>query len=204
MISERAARLREDGLDYIARDFAVLPVNVKKQPATDLIRSTRGRISWKILRDKPADAEEFLAWDERAGGLSAIGVICGEASGGLVVVDNDEPLEDGLSLPTTATVKTARGAHRYYRAKGNVKSQDIAGMEIRSDGRYVVAPHSLHSSGACYEWVIPLDQGLENFPEDLLSGLLHHSSTRLRPSRTYTSKQAAHSGEIDLQVEKSP
>jgi hypothetical protein len=66
-------------------------------------------------------------------------------------------------LPDTPRVETPNGEHHYLAAHGAVAcsaSEIAAGLDIRGDGGYVVAPPSIHPSGRPCEWdVHPDDEG---------------------------------------------
>src|SRR3954471_2537603 len=61
------------------------------------------------------------------------------------------------SPPDTAEVKTSNGRYLYFTANSpiNCSTKRIApGIDVRGDGGYVVAPPSVHPSGAVYRWLI--------------------------------------------------
>jgi biotin operon repressor len=95
-----------------------------------------------------------------------IAVVTGED---LVVVDVDG--EDGmrsleeLRLPQTASVITGRGRHLYFQGSRATAVEVYPGIDIRGEGGYVVAPPSLHASGARYSWRQPLSEGIERLPD---------------------------------------
>jgi putative DNA primase/helicase len=91
-----------------------------------------------------------------------IGIATGAISG-IVVIDIDGPqglatLQEFVSkhgpLPHTATVRTARGWHRYFRIPAGkvIPCSTGTGLDVRGDGGYVVAPPSVHATGAVYRW----------------------------------------------------
>ena len=92
-----------------------------------------------------------------------IGVVLGDASGGLVDVDIDRasalPLAD-FFLPTTSMVfgrKSKPRSHRVFRcaqAGRNKKWQDSAGVivELRANGGQTMFPPSVHPSGEQVEF----------------------------------------------------
>jgi hypothetical protein len=96
-----------------------------------------------------------------------IGVATGRVSG-IVVVDVDGPKGEAklnsllakheVTLEAEWCVNTGRkegGRHFYfaYPSDTNVPSHKDDGLEIKSDGSYVVVPPSRHASGKIYEWV---------------------------------------------------
>jgi len=93
-----------------------------------------------------ADSEELLS--HLATG-SNYGVICGS---GLVVIDtdNEEAEKQCKSLPETFTIQTAKGYHRYYYCPEWTQTVHDEGLDIQSNGSYVVGPGSLHENGDLY------------------------------------------------------
>lgn len=90
-------------------------------------------------------------------------VLCGAASG-IVVVDLDRadaPVPG--PLPPTFTVRTGRGLHFYYVLDGtrSVRTRHGDGWDLQGDGAFVVGPGSMHRSGRTYE---PIDNGVNPAP----------------------------------------
>ena len=88
-----------------------------------------------------------------------IGIVCGAASGRLVVVDWDDLAArlqwlTEVNPPITLTVTTGSGGvHDYYRVTGKMPgNRKLVGGDLRGQGGQVVAPPSLHLSGRRYEW----------------------------------------------------
>lgn len=94
-----------------------------------------------------------------------IGIVTGRESG-LVVLDVD-PRHDGDQslmrlqrehepLPETLTSNTGGGGfHIFFRAPSKSIRNKVnvrAGLDVRGDGGYVVAPPGQHASGGSYEW----------------------------------------------------
>lgn len=86
---------------------------------------------------------------------------------GLVVLDVDGPKgEQALQqlekqhecLPATRQVITGGGGVHYYFHAGRPMKNSVrkigAGLDIRADGGYVIAPGARHASGTDYEWEI--------------------------------------------------
>lgn len=102
------------------------------------------------------------AWDDVPPDAN-VGVLTGAASGGLVVLDFDtkEAPFEVLGLrprelaARTIVVETARGWHVYLRGDDLRTRSPLPGLDIRGDGSLVVAPPSVHPSGATYRFVTP-------------------------------------------------
>lgn len=118
------------------------------------------------------------------------------AVSGLVVLDvdpghgGDESLEALLSdhgpLPPGTVVRTGSGGrHFYFGHPGGVIRNDAGrrlgpGLDIRSDGGYVIAPPSSHTSGTKYRWE-SRDRHLPNPPDWLLDRLREPLRPPARP-----------------------
>ena len=145
-------------LKYLELGFSVLPCHVDKSPAIQ---------AWKRLQVAGANKPMIEAWS-RAGLLSSVGVICGQVSGNLVVVDCDGHAAVSAfvkrfpELTDTYTVVSGsrKGAHFYLYADTcppttRVTGADFGNIEMRSNGAYVIAPPSLHPSGNQYRVSYP-------------------------------------------------
>jgi Bifunctional DNA primase/polymerase, N-terminal len=142
-------------LAHERRGWSVLPLS-GKAPNTRLIRASRGRSSWQSFREQRAGEDEIRDWFEHEPDTN-VGLICGQISGGLAVVDVDADIETA-TLPRTATVATGRGQHFYYRSSEPLRSRDFDWGELRAEGRYIVAPASRHESGCRYSWLVSPDE----------------------------------------------
>ena len=118
---------------------------------------------WDIYQKRRPTEQEILAWWKEHP-TANIGIITGLVSG-IVVLDTDgeEALEalKGRYIPTTAVSKTGKGFHYIFRHPGGHGlanwAKKIPGCDFRGDGGYIVAPPSVHPSGAVYEWVVELE-----------------------------------------------
>jgi putative DNA primase/helicase len=89
-----------------------------------------------------------------------LGIATGTGSG-LLVLDVDGPAGlasvNGRALPTTPTVATHKGRHYYYKHPPGMahttRTGLLNGVDVRGEGGYVVAPPSIHPSGAQYTWI---------------------------------------------------
>lgn len=138
---------REPWLEYYAqRGLATLPLRPREKRPLRAGWQTPSPNAWANV---PRDAN--------------VGVLCGTASGNLVVLDfdsRDGPHEAMGMRPTeiavhTLVVRTARGWHVYTRDANARTSSPWNGLDVRAEGTMVVAPPSMHPSGAMYELVNP-------------------------------------------------
>lgn len=94
------------------------------------------------------------AWlsDQILGKGYNIGVVCGDTSGGLVVLDFDDlqlyekAVKEIPALAEYPTARTKKGRHVYIRIEGGkvFKKINYKGLDILANGTYVVAPPSQH------------------------------------------------------------
>lgn len=140
MLADRDAWLRfYDGLG-----LATLPLRPRAKRPLRTGWQTPSKKSWNHA---PPDAN--------------VGILCGAASGGLVVLDFDSaggPREALGMRPEelavhTLVVKTRRGWHVYARDPNVSTCSPSPGLDIRAGGSLVVAPPSIHPSGVTYELV---------------------------------------------------
>jgi Bifunctional DNA primase/polymerase, N-terminal len=161
-----------EALRHEQRGWSVLPLS-GKEPNSRLIRHTRGSASWASFQARRAEPDEIERWFELDESTN-VGVCTGQISGGLVVIDaDDEAAAPTGAFPPTATVRTGRGRHYYLRADEPTRSHDFDWGELRSEGRYVVAPASRHESGRRYLWELePEETGLALLAGPLAETLL--------------------------------
>ena len=142
----RAGSIAAATLAYIQAGVSVLPLTGK-----------RAVISWTAYQRTRATEADARAWFQR-GLLRNVGIICGDVSDNLTVIDLD-----GLNavdafrrkfpvLMNTYTVKSGsgHGLHLYYQVDKllpTTRALAIPGggnVELRASGTYIVAPPSLH------------------------------------------------------------
>ncbi|MFK7827512.1 MAG: bifunctional DNA primase/polymerase [Oligoflexales bacterium] len=130
------------------------------------------------LKDASTEPLEIFQWWKKWPNAN-IGILTGKKSN-LVVVDID-PRHGGdkswnefstrFKLKNTLSVETGdNGLHLYYQYPNqNIKNKVnlLPGVDIRSEGGYVVAPPSVHASNATYKWmnkepILNLPKELEN------------------------------------------
>lgn len=113
--------------------------------------------SWSRYQTTASTPDEIRAWHEN-GLLHNVGIVCGEISGKLVVLDFDGLGAYGAfaalfpALVKTYTVRTGsgQGKHVYITVESELPSTVKAmatafgNIELRSNGSQVVAPPSIH------------------------------------------------------------
>lgn len=152
-VFDRAQRLHADGLHLVP----LTPGS--KEPATTWTEWQKRQMPLTLLR-------RHL---EALGPDAGLAIICGEASG-VVVADLDDEgavawARENLP-PTPWVTRTSRGEHWFYR----YPSTPLPAMappwtgQLQADGRYVVAPGSLHPDGGRYEGAGDWTQTKEALP----------------------------------------
>jgi hypothetical protein len=131
------------------------------------------------------DTEQIYKW-VKGKAESNIGIICGEKSGLFVLdIDGDSGMrtindleQEYEKLPETIEVVTGGGwRHLYFKYDDRVQEikstvRILEGVDIRSNGSFVVAPPSKHSSGGSYrfkEGCAPGETEVADLPEWLLN-----------------------------------
>ena len=151
---------------YCEHNFAIIPLKPKqKEPA-----SKNGLNDWT---DNPESARQLWTMNPDFN----IGIVCGVPSKGLLVLDFDQDEDkdkDGYrtlnewskvhgELPETVSQITGSGGmHLFYRTgRTNIKNSvnHNLGVDIRTDGGYIVAPPSIHPNGRKYAW--------QDYPEEV-------------------------------------
>jgi len=167
-------------LDYAARGYAVFPcLPICKEPATK-----RG---FKDATTNPATIRRWwLAQDTyniaiATGLISRVLVLDVDGNVGATTLQDLEARYG--ALPTTLISITSAGCHLWFSIDDNVPStagRIGAGLDIRADGGYVLAPPSVHPDGPIYGW---LNTAL---PASAPSWLIRLARTRPRPAEVPT------------------
>jgi hypothetical protein len=158
--SDVAAAARE----YAAWGWSYIPIHppVPGDAYRDGKRPATGDAGWLAYSQRrPTDDEREFWFPPSADGN--IGIICGQVSDGLLVIDCDDMATYAAlcylypELRTSRTVRTGKGMHIYCYAGEPVKTTKFqlfgSTHHIKAEGSYVVAPPSLHASGRRYEWL---------------------------------------------------
>jgi len=124
---------------------------------------------WREYQKRLPTSEEVTQWFSENPSAN-IGVITGKVSN-LVVFDLDSKEAEAYAnekggFPTTARAETGKGYHVYVKYPGidtHNRINKSLKIDIKADGGYVVAPPSIHGSGAQYRW----EEGLSIFDLEL-------------------------------------
>jgi RecA-family ATPase len=159
---------------YRALGFQVVPAHLPHDG-----QWKRPLIDWLEFQDNLTPDSLFERWYGAAGEhvrRKNMGLICGAASGGLLVVDLDTQKElgawawwaallevhnNGLDVDTPRQRTGGGGLQILFRAPAGwtpptFKAPSV-GIDVRGQGGFMVAPPSLHSSGKHYEWEVGLE-----------------------------------------------
>lgn len=131
---------------YAALGMSIIPLSGKR-PAL---------AGWKVYQQRRASADEITGWHHR-GLFDNIGIVCGEVSNNLVVLDLDGAAGYPAfaatfpALAETYTVASGGGVGRHvYFFTGSLPASvkamgtPIGNLELCGEGRQVVAPPSIH------------------------------------------------------------
>jgi len=150
---------------YYDKGYSVFPLKQgTKEPAVKV---------WEPYKTERATREQVAEWFKNND--KNIAVICGAVSGNLVVLDFDDSPEQPSFYSkffkreeiekNTPVVETSFGRYQVYlRSDKPLKSFNVPELrlEIRSEGRYVVAPPSIHpKTGQPYRFINTVESPLE-------------------------------------------
>jgi hypothetical protein len=163
------SQLLRTALAYASRGMAVFPVVPRdKRPAVH-----------NGVKRATTNADEITGWWRSTPEFN-IGLATGPRSGCFVVdVDGDdgdaslaELVRQHGALPATAASLTGRGSHLWFKwpdRNVRISAGKVApGIDVRGDGGYVLAPPSIHPSGAIYAWSVDAPDTIAPAPQWLL------------------------------------
>lgn len=172
--------------------WSVIPLHARdKHPA----------IRWAAYQHRAADRDTVARWATQGGNA---GIVTGVLSGLLVLdLDNDSAIAEAEArgIPATVTVATAKGRHCYFAHPGGTvgnRAGIFPGADVRGDGGYVVAPGSIHPTGAIYTWIMAPDGTPLVAPPAWLVDLLKPTAPIEPPTRapgTHTARSRALAGD---------
>lgn len=130
---------------YFSFGYAVIPLLGDFDPTRPKVAAR----SWSAYQNRLARLDEFNDWFSPEGGAAALGIVTGRISR-LVVLDFDSAdlfSEFRLRFPDLLETRTVQSAgrglpHLYFHLPPHLSlaSQKREGIDLLSDGRYVVAP----------------------------------------------------------------
>lgn len=134
---------------------------------------------WAAYQARLPEPSELAAWYD--GESRNIAIVCGQVSGGLIVIDCDDPATYVAlrylypAIGASLTARTGKGYHVYLRADQAVRTATFVANghthHIKAEGSYVIAPPSVHVSGHRYAYVDP-DAPIVTADLDMLSASL--------------------------------
>lgn len=175
-MSSSPIKLGDHALAYGERGWRVLPVHGVLDGHCTCGRNCKEAGKHPRIKEWPAaaskDPAKIRAWWHKWPDAN-VGIATGAGSGLSVLdVDRRSGGQDSLAameashspLPPTIHVSTGGGgSHFYFDYLGGGLRNSVGrlgqGLDIRSDGGFVVAPPSLHSSGQRYAWMTSADAG---------------------------------------------
>ena len=143
---DRKAYLLNEALKGLRRDFSYTPTRGKAAV----------RPKWNM--EPPSSVDSLFQWTQQGYNLA---LRTGQASGGIVVIDEDRYAGGKCpeKLPDTVTAITGRdGRHYYFRMPEGITIKSSTGklaphVDVKSDGGYIIYPGSVHpETKVVYRW----------------------------------------------------
>jgi hypothetical protein len=139
------------------------------------------------LKDATTDLEQIRAWWDLDPNFNV--AIATGAISKIFVVDVDGPDAERelrrLELPATVEAITARGRHLYFKHPNapvrNTAGKIAPGVDTRGDGGYVLAPPSIHPSGALYRWAPNGIRTAAAAPDQLIAKISERANGKATP-----------------------
>lgn len=138
----------DQALLYRGRGWSVIPLKPKDK---------RPLIKWEEFQSRLPSLEELHSWFDHT--ENNLAIVTGKVSDLTVIdADSEEAVElcGQLGIDTGPQVTTGKGKHFYCQylegSRNFAKRKELPGIDLRSEGGYVVAPPSIHPSGALYTW----------------------------------------------------
>jgi hypothetical protein len=195
---------------YLAGGLSLVPCSAEtKRPDNRLLpRDEAGRATWAPYQQNPPSEDTLRGWFSH--GCKSIAGIGGRVSGGLWILDFDEPrfypawleqvgaLADGLP-----TQQTGGGGYQVWlRCPDPGRNDKLAwaadeseetgrriAIETRGEGGYAIMPGSLHPSGNTYRAIAGDFANIPTVPQAVADALL--AAARKRDEAPFTRQQLA-------------
>ena len=146
--------------EYRTHGFQIVPAGNKKSPL----------VAWKALQHRQLTDAEFNPWYATGGTYDNhqnMGMVCGECSGGVFIVDLDlykssaaatwwrAVVDRHMEPETVEQITGGGGIQKLFRAPAGwtpPTCKTPIGVDIRGQGGFAMLPPSLHESGKTYQW----------------------------------------------------
>lgn len=154
-------------LNYLRLGWQVVPMAPRgKSPNPELLPAAPdGHPSLPTLIANPATAADVRAWFQRDPSTN-LGVLLGESSGGVAVLDINRPDDvPDLLLPQTLIVPTERGFHAWFRVPEGMRGRNYSFGSLRANRQVAVVPPSVHPNGRSYRWLNLQEEMTVHLPE---------------------------------------
>jgi bifunctional DNA primase/polymerase-like protein/AAA domain-containing protein len=162
-MSVSSMTLKDVALKLAANGWYVFPLGVKS-------KTPDGNLAPHGFQSASNDPKQIEEWWTASPNANP-GIDLGRSNLTVLDFDKGEP-PVGLNLPSTLTVKTARGTHVYFTGTSKQGDMHMNGVhigEVKSAGGYTLAPFSVHPDGPVYTLVANV--GVEPLPDGLLEKL---------------------------------
>lgn len=159
-------------------------------------QSKKPLVAWQKYQHERPDLQQITEWP-RLWPNAGLAIVTGAISG-VFVLDVDKIPERAqnakeqakiciakdliASLPVTATARTSKGRHFYFRTPEvsvPTKVRFLPGLDVRGDGGYAILPPTVHPDGAMYVWDYIPEDGVAEAPPELLAAILENPSAIL-------------------------
>jgi len=191
--------LLDGALALAARGYRVFPVSAATFDEQDRSNGKTPLLNGWPGRATTDEATIHTWWDEQFIGAN-IAIATGVASN-LTVVDLDHRPDEGKDGPAQIAalerehgelvpgpiVRRGTSAHLYFRHVPALRSINgvLPGVDVKSDGGYVVAPPSFHRAGGRYVWADDSsDRALPTMPQWLIAAVTPRPKPDKRRTRT--------------------
>jgi DNA-binding MarR family transcriptional regulator len=144
---------------YVELGFSIIPVIYANKVPLE---------KWDEFQQRKPTEQELHIWFE--GAPKNIGIVCGNVSDRLVILDFDDNDSYRRFFPDTTkiesetpVVRTNRGVHVWLRTNAPIQSFNVPELHLNviAEGKFALAPPSRHPNGTDYTFVNGIRQPLE-------------------------------------------
>lgn len=160
-------------------------------------QSKKPLVAWQKYQHERPSVDQVAQWP-KLWPNAGIAVVTGAISG-IFVLDVDKipdraqnekeaqqirlALDLVDNLPPTATTRTSKGWHYYFKHPGKpvpTKVRFLPGLDVRGDGGCAILPPTPHPDGVMYVWDVIPEDGIADAPPELLEAIYSHDSAILQ------------------------